>query len=358
MMSTSVSIDETAVQEFAERAVSHFSGALTVALCYLGDRLGLFTTLNGQGPMAPQQFAAQAGIDERYAAEWLRALAAQGYLECDRKTGRYGLSQEHAVVLAEEGSPGFLGHAYNAFPALVGQTGRLLEAFRNGGGLSMDEYPDDLWAGIERSSGVWSGNSLLQEWIPAMPVVQEKLEAGCEYADVGCGAGRALINLARAYPRSRFTGYDLFPGQVDRARASLEAHGLADRIRVEVADAAEGLPQTYDVVSTYDVVHDAADPLRLLKGIRSALKRDGVYVCMDFNCADRHEENEGPIAAMLYGFSIFYCMTTSLANGGAGLGTCGLPEATCRELCERAGFSKVRRVPIENSFNSLYEVCA
>jgi hypothetical protein len=195
-MSTSVSIDETTVQEFAERAVSHYSGALTVALCYLGDRLGLFTTLDGQGFMTPQQFAAQAGIDERYAAEWLRALAAQGYLECDRKSGRYRLSPEHALVLAKEGSPAFLGGAYNGFPAMVGQTGRLLEAFRNGGGVSMDEYPDDNWAGMERMTGGWFENFLMQEWIPAMPAVQEKLEAGCEYADVGCGAGRALIKLA------------------------------------------------------------------------------------------------------------------------------------------------------------------
>ena len=357
-MSTSVSIDETTVQEFAERAVSHYSGALTVALCYLGDRLGLFTTLDGQGFMTPQQFAAQAGIDERYAAEWLRALAAQGYLECDRKSGRYRLSPEHALVLAKEGSPAFLGGAYNGFPAMVGQTGRLLEAFRNGGGVSMDEYPDDNWAGMERMTGGWFENFLMQEWIPAMPAVQEKLEAGCEYADVGCGAGRALIKLAQAYPHSRFTGYDLFPGQVERARANLEAHGLEGRIRCEVADAAEGLPRKYDVISTYDVVHDAVDPLRLLKGICSSLKRDGAYVCVDINCADRHEENEGAFAAMFYGISIFYCMTTSLANGGAGLGTCGLPEATCRELCTRAGFSKVRRVPIENPFNSLYEVRA
>jgi SAM-dependent methyltransferase len=191
-----------------------------------------------------------------------------------------------------------------------------------------------------------------------MPGAKAKLEAGCDYADVGCGSGRALIKLAREFPSTRFVGYDLFPTQVERARANAEAAGLADRIRVEVADAGEGLPEQYDVISTYDVIHDAVDPLGLLKGIRKSLKPEGIYVCLDINCADRHEENEGPLAAMFYGFSVFYCMTTSLANGGAGLGTCGLPEAKARELCTQAGFSDVRRVPIENPFNNLYEARA
>lgn len=348
-------IDTAEVERFAGRAVEDFSGMMTVALCHLGDRLGLFADLAQDGPATAEELAARAGIDARYAAEWLRGLAAAGYLGHDDATGRYELSPEHAVVLAAEGSPAFLGGAYQMFGAMLRPLDIIARAFREGGGAAQDDYGADWWAGLERFTGSWFENHLLQEWIPAMPGVRAALEAGCDYADVGCGTGRALIKLAGAFPRSRFTGYDVFPAQVELARANVEAAGLSGRIGVEVADAGAGLPERYDIVSTYDVVHDAIDPLGLLGGIHGSLRPGGRYVCLDINCADRHEDNEGTLAAIFYGFSVLYCMTTSLAGGGAGLGACGLPEATARELCAQAGFSEFRRVPIDNPFNNLYE---
>jgi SAM-dependent methyltransferase len=357
-MATEQQIDEAKVEEFVERAIGDFSGMMTVALCYVGDRLGLFKDLRDNGPATAEELAGRTGINERYAAEWLRGLAAPGYLGYDTQTGRYELSPEHSLVLAVEGSPAFLGGGYQMFGGMLQPLDRIVTAFREGGGAGQSDYGEDFWEGMERFTNGWIENFLVQEWIPSMPDVKAKLEAGCDYADVGCGSGRALIKLAREFPSTRFVGYDLFPTQVERARANAEAAGLPNRIRVELADAGEGLPEQYDVISTYDVIHDAVDPLGLLKGIRKSLKPEGVYLCLDINCADRHEENEGPLAAMFYGFSVFYCMTTSLANGGAGLGTCGLPEAKARELCTQAGFSDVRRVPIENPFNNLYEARA
>jgi SAM-dependent methyltransferase len=331
---------------------------MTVALCHVGDKLGLFKDLAENGPATPEELAERTDINERYAAEWLRGLAAPGYLGHDAGSGRYELSPEHALVLAAEGSPAFLGGGYQMFAGMLQPLDHIVRAFKEGGGAGQDEYGDDFWAGMERFTNGWFENFLLEEWISSMPDVKAKLEAGCDYADVGCGSGRALIKLAEAFPESRFTGYDIFDTQVQRARANAEQAGLADRIKVEVADAVAGLPDSYDVISTYDVIHDAVDPVGLLTGIRKSLKADGIYICLDINCADRHEENEGPLAAMFYGFSVFYCMTTSLANGGAGLGTCGLPEAKARELCTEAGFSDLRRVPMENPFNNLYEVRA
>jgi SAM-dependent methyltransferase len=357
-MATQQTIDETKVEQFAEQAIGDFSGMLTIALCHVGDRLGLFKELALNGPANASELAERAGINERYAAEWLRGLAAPGYLEYDEETRRYALSPEHALVLAVEGSPAFLGGGYQMFGSMFGPLDHIVRAFREGGGAGQDRYPADFWAGMERFTNSWFENFLVQTWIPSMPDVQAKLEAGCDYADVGCGSGRALIKLAQAYPSSRFAGYDIFQTQVDRARANSDAAGLSDRITVDVADASQVLPKQYDVISTYDVIHDAPDPLGLLKGISQSLKPGGIYVCLDINCADRHEENEGPLAAMFYGFSVFYCMTTSLANGGAGLGTCGFPEAIVRELCEQAGFSKVRRVAIDDPFSSLYEIRA
>jgi hypothetical protein len=128
-------------------------------------------------------------------------------------------------------------------------------------------------------------------------------------------------------------------------------------VKFEKRDVArEGLPEKYDVISTFDVVHDAVDPVGLLRAIRASLADDGIYICLDINCADDPADNEGPLAAMFYGFSVTYCMTTSLASDGEGLGTCGLPEAKLRELCDEAGFGELRRLPLEDPFNSVYEI--
>jgi 2-polyprenyl-3-methyl-5-hydroxy-6-metoxy-1,4-benzoquinol methylase len=192
--------------------------------------------------------------------------------------------------------------------------------------------------------------------VPAIEGLQERLERGVRWADVGCGAGLALIRLAQAFPSSTFVGYDAFDGQLALARQEAAAAGVEDRVRFEVLDAAAGLPERYDVVSTFDVVHDAVDPQALVRAVRDALAPDGIYVLLEMNSADDPEENVGPVATLMYGVSVVYCMTTSLAHGGHGLGTLGLPEARVRELCSDSGFGTVERIPLEDPFNALYAV--
>jgi SAM-dependent methyltransferase len=211
-----------------------------------------------------------------------------------------------------------------------------------------------MWDGLERFTSTWFENLLLQQWIPAMPEVKAHLERGCDVADVGCGRGRAVIKLAQAFPRSRYVGYDNFGPTVARATENAREVGVSDRVGFEERDVSKGLPAEFDVITTFDVVHDAVDPLQLLRSIRCALRPGGIYVCLDMNCSDKLEENANPLGAMFHGVSVFYCMTTSLANHGAGLGTLGFHEAKVRELCEKAGFSSVRRVPLENPFNNLW----
>jgi cyclopropane fatty-acyl-phospholipid synthase-like methyltransferase len=151
-------------------------------------------------------------------------------------------------------------------------------------------------------------------------------------------------------------GFDAFEGQIERARANAEAAGVADRVSFELLDVVQGLPDKYDIVTTFDVIHDAVDPRGLLKAIRAGTKDDGSYLMLEINCADRHEDNEGPLAAMFYGFSVTYCMTTSLANGGEGLGTCGMPPAKVKELGEEAGFTRIEQVDMDDPFNTLFEL--
>jgi len=231
----------------------------------------------------------------------------------------------------------------------------LERAFVHGGGVSQEVLDGYVWEGIERFTSSWFDNSLFDKWLPLVPDVTEQLERGATLADVGCGHGRALINLARAYPRSRFTGYDLFPRAVEKARQRAGAAGVADRVRFEVLDASAGLPERFDVITTFDVVHDAARPLELLRSIRTALRPGGAYLCLEINSSHRLEENAGPVGALLYGFSVLLCMTTSLAADGAGLGTCGLHEHGMRELAGRAGFTRVSRL-YDDVFNILYDL--
>ena len=356
-MASAPTIDEQRVEEFLHTAIGHFSGTMTTLLSALGDKLGLFRDLNENGPATSAELAQRTGIDERYAREWLRGLAAADYLELDRETGRYSLPAEHAVVFAQEGGPMFLCGGYQELAGAISVFDRVGDAFRQGGGVAMDAYPADFYEGLERFTAGWFENLLLGEWLPALPDLDARLREGIVAADVGCGAGRASIKLAQAYPNSTFVGYDAFPGQVERARANAEAAGVADRVSFEVRDVSrDGLPQAYDLVTTFDVIHDAVDPAGLVAAIRQGTKQDGTYLMLEINCADDPADNSGPLAALFYGFSVFYCMTTSLANGGAGLGTCGMPESKVRELSTAAGFESVERAPIENPFNTLFVI--
>jgi SAM-dependent methyltransferase len=349
-------VDDAKLEAFMGKLIGDFGGTMAMMMAAIGDRLGLFKELVQRGPATSAELAERAGIDERYALEWLRAMASAGYLEFDPGSERFTLPPEQALAFATEASPVFVGGALQMLPEIVGPFDRLLEAFSKGGGVSQDAFGPAFWEGMERFSASMFENQLLQQWIPEMPDVEEKLKRGARVADVGCGSGRALIKLAGAFPNSQFVGYDAFEGQFARARQNAEQAGVGDRVRFELLDAAAGLPEHFDVITTFDVIHDAVDPRGLLRAIHAALEPDGAYVMLEVNSADDPADNVGPLASMMYGFSVFYCMTTSLAHGGEGLGTVGMPEAKVRELSTEAGFSAVRRLPVEDPFSIVYEI--
>jgi len=353
-MST-VTIDEAKLGTFMDHVLGDTAGLMSTTLATLGDRLGLFRTL-AQGPATSGELAAAAEINERYAREWLRGMHAGGYLELERDSGRYILPPEHAQVLANEGGPAFLGGAFQLTFGYLRTIERLTEAFRSGGGVPQSAYPSETWEGMGRFSHSYYDNLLVQQWLPMVDGLAPRLERGVCWADIGCGSGRALIRLAEAFPASTFVGYDNFEGQLALARGAAAEAGVSDRVRFELHDAADGLRERFDVISTFDVVHDTADPPALLAAIRSALRLDGTYLMLEMNSADDPDDNVGPLATLLYGVSVLYCMTTSLAHGGAGLGTCGLPAARIRELCGQAGFASVEPLDLQDPFNALYVV--
>ncbi len=355
-MTTQQTIDQAKADAFVGKVLADTAALAVTVMSSIGDRLGLFKSLAQQGPATSVELADRAHINERYAREWLGAMACAGYLEYDPATRRFTLPPEHVPVLAQEGGPVFFGGVQEEIVGLAGPVNQLMQAFRSGGGVPMEAYDPSTWEGLTRFTNGWFENLLVPVWLPAMPDVQTKLERGALVADVGCGHGKALIKLAQSYPLSRYVGYDSFAPSIQQATANAQAAGVADRVRFEQRDVSEGLPEQYDVITTFDVVHDAVNPRGLLRAIRNGLRPGGRYVCLEINSSDKLEENIGLLGAFFYSVSVLYCMTSSLAHHGEGLGTVGIPESKMHELCAEAGFSHVRRVPMENPFNILYEI--
>jgi SAM-dependent methyltransferase len=354
-MSIQQSIDQTKTEAFLGKVLTDTSGLTTTIMAGIGDRLGLFKEL-AKAPATSAQLAARARINERYAREWLGAMTSAGYVVYDPEGQHFTLPAEYLPVLAQEDGPIFFGGIHQMLAGMVGPLNQLIQAFQQGGGVPQSAYDHNMWDGLERFTAGWFENLLVPVWLPAMPKVQTKLEEGVLVADVGCGRGKALIKLAQAFPHSRYVGYDNFEPTIALATAHAQAAGVADRVRFEHRDVSTGLPEKYDVITTFDVVHDAIDPRGLLRTIRQSLHSDGCYVCLDINCAEHMEGNAGPLGSLFYGFSVLYCMTTSLSGNGEGLGTVGLSEGKLKELSLEAGFGSVRRVPLENPFNNLYEL--
>jgi 2-polyprenyl-3-methyl-5-hydroxy-6-metoxy-1,4-benzoquinol methylase len=349
-------MDEQRAAEFTGRVLADTAATATTVLAAIGDRLGLFKDLAAHGPATSARLADRTGLDERYVREWLAGMFAAGYLTYEAADQTFTLPAEHAPALSSEPGPAFFGGVHQELLGAVQRYDEVLTAFREGGGVGLHRLHPDVFAGTSRFTAQWHQNMLVQQWLPLLPVTEAKLRAGVRVADVGCGAGQALIALARAFPGSEYVGYDVFAPAVDSARQAAKEAGVDGRVRFEALDVAAGLPERFDVITTFDVVHDAVDPQGLLRSIREGLRPGGRYLCLDINCASELTGNTGPIAALLYGFSVMYCMTTSLAEGGEGLGTLGLPEPKLRDLAARAGFATVHKIEMDNPFNSLYEL--
>ena len=352
---TTTDVDEAKVEEFVGKVLGDMSGMMVSKLATIGDALGLWKDLAANGPATSAELASRTGTAERYTREWLAGVHAAGYVDYEPATGVYTLPSYAAPVFADEGGPVFFGGMLEMIEGVSPIFEELLDAFRTGGGVPQTSYNPHFWNGLSRFTSGWFENLLVPVWMPLIPEVEAKLIAGAAVADVGTGAGKALVKLAQHYPNSRYVGYDIFPAQVELATANAKEAGVDDRVRFEVADVSKGLPEEYDVITTFDVIHDAADPAGLLRAIRAGLRPGGRYLCLDINASHRPEENVGPLGGLFYSISVQYCMTTSLAQGGAGLGTCGFNPHTADAMCLDAGFASVRRVEMDNPFNNLYE---
>jgi SAM-dependent methyltransferase len=354
-MAEEKALDWGKVKEFAAVMTNDLGAAMQGALSYIGDRLGLFKSLAGAGAVTCAEFATRTGLNERYLREWLGAMTAAKYISYDAATARYSMSPEHAMILANEDSPFFMGGFMQMIVPEVGMAPKLLDSFRTGRGLPQSEYPPEVFEAIERGSAPMYKHSLVRKWMPAMPQVVAALNTGGSALDVGCGSGRAVIALAQAYPNAKLFGYDGHSGSIERARANSRAAGVGDRVTFDVVDCTRLPTDKFDFIATFDVIHDSVDPVGLLKSIRGALKADGTYLMVEVNVSNDVADNINPMGRMMYSASTLYCMTVSLAHDGAGIGAM-MGEAKARELVQRAGFAQFKRLPIKDAFSVLYEI--
>jgi SAM-dependent methyltransferase len=346
-------VDRDRVWEFMERFVEMAAGAATLTTLAVADRSGLLAALAGAGPATIPAIAHSAGLDERYTEEMLAQLTAAGVLDHDPSAGTFHLPDERAAVIADDTSPYAMAGWLDMLPETATFIDDVVAAARTGGGVPADRFPDRVVRGVARANAPSMRILLTRRWLPAMPDVTTKLEQGIRVADVGCGSGAAVITMARAYPNSEFFGYDIDPRAVS---AAIEESANLSNVRFEVRSADE-IPTepSFELVTAFDVIHDLADPKGVLSRIHDALADDGTLLMMEPAVSARLEENIAPRAAMLYGVSLMFCMTQSLAAGGPGLGTAWGPEKAER-LCRDAGFSRFRRLPIENPFSAFFEV--
>lgn len=346
-------MNEKKIEELAFRVIGDMGGAFTMALGYIGDRLGLFRAMAGAGPLTSTELAAKTKLNERYVREWLRAMVAAEYVEYDTASSKYVMTDEQAFVLANEDSPMFVGGAFHFTTPSILNVKRVMEAFRNGGGIPYSEIGEEIPEAIERFFRPGYLHFLAKEWLAAVPGLTARLEKGATIADIGCGGGQSTVAMAKAFPKSKVLGIDYDPRGIARAQKLATTNRLNN---VEFLQApADRIPkdQKYDLICSFDCIHDMVDPRGTLKVIREALADNGVYVWSEPNASDQAHENRNPLGKAFHAISPLHCMTVSLAYNGEGLGTV-IGEAGARALAHEAGFSSFEKLPIQNPFNQFF----
>ncbi|MGH8913843.1 MAG: class I SAM-dependent methyltransferase [Acidimicrobiia bacterium] len=345
-------MDRDRIESFLDRFVGFASGATTIGLLAVADRSGLAAHLGESGGGTAEEIAQGAGLDRRYVEEIMSGLTAAGVVEYDPGSKRFVLPPEHALFIADESSPYFMGGFFDMIPASMSKIDAITEATVHGGGVAFEDFGQDVVRGIDRSNAPSQHAFLVRRWLPGVPGLMERLESGIRVADVGCGSGAAAILMAEAFPASHVVGFDVSDAALAVARSRA---GVVENVEF-ARYGAEQIPTDppFGLITSFDVIHDLADPLAGMHRIREALSEDGVFLLMEPNASSNLEDNLNPRAAMLYGISTLHCMTQSLARGGAGLGA-AWGRQRAEALAAEAGFGFFRPLEdISNRFSAFY----
>ena len=349
-------MDKERVKAFADKVFADMAGAMTSGLGFVGVKAGLFRAMAGKGSLTLKEVVGVTRLQPRYVEEWLKGMVCAGYLEYEPRADTYRLPDEHAFLLASEGTDHFMGGLFCMAPVLLRVAPRVAVAFEKGGGVPFEDYGAD---GVEALDLINRGQfeqRFAGHWLKSLPAVVERLEAGGRVLDVGCGVGRVALTLARAFPQAMIVGLDPDRESIRQANAAADAEGLRARARFLARRTGElGSEEKFDLITACDCVHDFAAPEETLKELRALLKPDGVLLVIEPKAADRLEDNRNAIGTMYYGFSVFHCMTQSLAQGGPGLGTCMGP-ARAKALLQAAGFTRFEILDIKSQVLAFYAV--
>jgi SAM-dependent methyltransferase len=350
-----LAIDGDKLMGLVYQAVDEVGATLNAALVVMGDRLGYYKALADDGPATPGELAERTNTSEHYTREWLNAQAAGGYVEYDPSTGSYTLPPEQTVAMTDPSSPAYLPGFFQIALGTVHHTSQTIEAARSGAGIGWHEHTSDVHVGCERFFRPSYNANLLSSWLPALEGVVEKLERGATVADIGCGHGASTILMAEAFPHSEFIGSDYHQESIETARLRAAEAGLGQRIRFEVAPADGFSGSGYDLVTTFDALHDMGDPVGAARRVRESLAPDGTWMLVEPMAGDRVEDNLNPVGRAYYGFSTLLCTPGSLSQPvGLALGTQAGP-ARIRDVTTAAGFTRFRTVA-QTPFNLVFEV--
>jgi SAM-dependent methyltransferase len=344
----------TTTEMFAERIVGAVDSASLAILLSIGHQTGLFDTMAGLSPATSVQIADAADLNERYVREWLGGMVAAEVVDFDSAASTYVLPPDHAAVLTRAAGPDNLACVAQFIPMLGEVEQKIIDCFRDGGGLPYSNYPR-FHRLMAEQSGQRFDAELVNIVLPLVEGLPEQLRAGADVADIGCGSGHAVNVMAQAFPASRFTGIDFSDEGLATARGEAQRLGLPNATFLARDVAALDMTDAFDLVTAFDAIHDQAHPARVLQNIYRALRPGGVLLMVDIKASSNVEDNKGvPLATYKYTVSTMHCMSVSLALGGTGLGT-----VWGRQLAETmladAGFGDVTVIERDSDpINSYY----
>lgn len=345
-------MDRKKTLAFIDLFTTMAAGATTIGLLAVADRTGLLRSMTGKPPRSVDEIADEAQLDPRYTKEILSGLVAAGVIDYTPAEQTFALSDEHAAVISDDTSPYSMAGWLDMLPAALDHTDEIATAAVDGGGVPFAAFGERMVTGIDRASTPSMTILLTRRWLPTMPDVVDRLTAGGRVADIGCGSGSAVRAMAHAYPDASVVGFDIDPRSIERANASVPPPNASFVVGGAHTMADSG---PFDLVTSFDVIHDLSDPLGVLQEVRRSMADGGVFLMMEPRISAHLEENLNDRAALLYGISTFHCMTQSLAGSGAGLGAAWGPVAA-EDMCRTAGFTSFEELPIENPFSAFFRV--
>jgi ubiquinone/menaquinone biosynthesis C-methylase UbiE len=349
-----MAVDQDRLMDFLHRFVGDLGATVAAASVVIGDELGLYRGLL-QGPATGAQLAARTDTDPRYVTEWARNQAAGGYLTYDAATDEYSLTDEQAFALTDPTGPVFLPGAFQLALGAIAAREQIAQRFRTGAGFGWHEQNEDVFDGCERFFRPGYLANLVPSWIPALEDVEDKLRAGGRVADIGAGHGASTILLAQAYPAATLVGSDYHQGSIESARKRAAEAGVADRVSFEVASAQTFGGTGYDLVTSFDCLHDMGDPVAAARHVRESLAPDGTWLIVEPYANDEVADNLNPIGRVYYAFSTLLCVPSAKSQGADGLALgAQAGEAAIRKVVSEAGFTRFRRAA-ETPFNLVYE---